>query len=152
MKRLILVLGLLALAAQAPTYAQQAQPATPVQQTATHVDSATQVTTSATSAATLTLTPNSGESVYIHTIDISNCAGTSAAAAAVTTITTTNITGSPAWTMGSGATAGLCTQAFSIQYPFGVKSATPGTAVTFVLPTFATQQTIRLNVSWRSAP
>jgi hypothetical protein len=152
MKRWILSLALLALITSASGHAQQVQPATAVQQTATHADTATQVTTSATSAATLTLTPNSGESVYLHTVDISNCAGTSAAAAAVTTITTTNITGSPAWTMGSGATAGNCTQAFSIQYPFGVKSATPGTAVTFVLPTFATQQTIRLNVSWRSAP
>lgn len=147
---LVLILALLTLPIVG--HAQQAQPATLVQHTATRADAGTRLDTLVASATTLTLTPNSGESVYLHTVDISNCAGTSAAAAAVTTITTTNITGSPAWTMGSGATAGNCTQAFAIQYPFGVRSATPGTAVTFVTPTFATQQTIRVNVGWRSAP
>lgn len=133
--------------------AQLAQPATIVQQAATRADTATQVSTNVASATTTTLTPNSGESVYVSEVDISNCAGASAVtAAAVTTITTTNLVGSPAWTLGSGVTAGLCTQILSISYPLSLKSQTPGTAVTFVLPTFATNQTIRLNVAWRSAP
>jgi hypothetical protein len=125
-----------------------------VQHTAAHLDSAAQVASSATSAATFTLTPNGGENVYVYEIDVQNCAGGSAvAAAAVTTITTTNLTGSPVWTMGSGTTAGLVrADIFVLSFPTGLKSSAPGTPVTFVLPTFATNQTIRLNVAWRSAP
>lgn len=133
--------------------AASAQQATPVQQVAARLDSATQVGTSATSAATITLTPNGGEAVYVYEIDVNNCAGASAVtAAAPTTITTTNLTGSPNWTLGSGVTAGACAQAFSVSYPGGLKATAPGTAVTFVLPTFATNQTVRVNVAWRSAP
>jgi hypothetical protein len=38
-----------------------------------------------------------------------------------------------------------------VAWPSGLKAQTPGTAVTFVLPTFATNQTVRVNVAWRSA-
>lgn len=126
---------------------------TPVQQSSARLDSAAQVTTSATSAATLTLTPNGGEVVYIYEIDVQNCAGASAVtAAAQTSITTTNLTGTPSFQLGSGTTAGACAQNVSMQYPTGLKATAVGTAVTFVLPTFATNQTVRLNVAWRSAP
>lgn len=145
---------LLALVLSAPAvylYAQTA--ATSVQHSPAHIDSAARVDTSATSAATITLTPNGGELVYIYEIDVQNCAGSAAVtAAAQTSITTTNLTGTPAWMMGSGTTAGACTQVFSGTYPTGLKAQAVGTAVTFVLPTFATNQTIRLNVAWRSAP
>lgn len=134
--------------------------ATPVQQSAARLDAGAQFTTSASSAATLTLTPNGGEAVYIYSIDVENCSNaTGGTVGAVLSITTTNISGSPAWTMGTGSTTsgalggpGLCQIPLSIQYPTGLKSQTPGTAVTFVLPTFAANQTIRLNVGWRSAP
>jgi hypothetical protein len=108
----------------------------------------------------LTLTPNGGETIYIYAIDIDNCSdATGATAAAVTSITTTNISGSPAFTMGSGSTTaatpggpGLCQPHLQIDYPTGLKAQASGTPVTFVLPAFATHQTIRLNVSYRSAP
>lgn len=146
MKRVLFVL----LLATTPLYAQQS---TSIQQTPARLDAAAQVQTSATSAATLTLTPNGGEVVYVYEIDVQNCAGASAVtAAAPTTITTTNLTGSPNWTLGSGVTAGACAQNFSVSWPTGLKAQAVGTAVTFVLPTFATNQTVRLNVAWRSAP
>lgn len=141
----------LALVCMPVVYAQQVD-GQRVQDSKTHLDAATQFGTSATSAATVTLTPNGGEYVYISTISLSNCAGSAAVtAAAVTTLTTTNLSGSPAWTVGSGVAAGLCQPVITEVFPNGVRSQTPGSAVTFVLPTFATNQTLRLNVSWYSA-
>jgi len=153
------VLGLVALTGalyfglgSASTLLAQIGGGTIVQQHAQHLDAATSVSTSATTATTITLTPNASESVYVYEVDIANCAGASAVtAAAPTTITTTNLAGSPAYTIASGVTAGLCTQSYSLEYPTGLKAATTGTAVTYVLPTFATNQTIRVNVAWRSA-
>lgn len=137
-----------------------AQGATPIQQVSARIDSPAQSSTSASTGATLTLTPNGGESVYLYTVDIDNCSNaTGGPVGAVLSITTTNISGSPVWTVGTGSTTvatpggpGLCQPSLKIQYPTGLKSATPGTPVTFVLPTFATNQIIRLNVGWRSAP
>lgn len=152
MKKFVFAFVLFGLAAAA-VIAQQAQPATVVQHVQTRLDSATRVDTNVTSASTTTLTPNAGESVYVEEVDVHSCAGGSAVtAAAPTTVTTTNLVGSPAFTVASGATAGVCTQTLVVQYPFLLKSQTPGTAVTFVMPTFATNQTVRLNVAWRSAP
>lgn len=139
---------LLAAAIAATLYAQ----ATTVQQVPAHLDAATTVTTNVASGTTSTLTPNGGETVYIYQIDIENCAGTAVTPAAQTNITTTNLTGSPIWQLSSGSTTGVCAQIMSIAYPTGLKATTPGTAVTFVLPAFATNQTVRLNVAWRSAP
>ena len=105
--------------------------------------------------ATLTLTPNPGESVYVFNVHITNCAGSSAVtAASVTTVTSTNLGGgtTPVWTIASGVAAGLCQPEVIDVFPTGLKSNTPGTAVTLVLPTFATNQTLRVQVAWRSAP
>lgn len=139
------------------------QQATPVQQSAARIDGPTQFTTSASTGATLTLTPNAGESVYIYTIDIDACSNaTGGTAGAVTTFATAasgNIAGLPAWTIGSGSTTagaiggpGLCQIPLKIVYPTGLRSQTPGTAVTFTMPTFATNQTDRITIGWRSAP
>lgn len=142
------------LAAAAPTFAQ-----TLTQQTPAHLDAQAQNTTFSSSAGTLTLTPNGGETVYLYSIDIHNCSdATGGPVGAVTSITTTNL-GGLAFTEGSGSTTagaaggpGLCQPDLVIAYPTGLKAQTPGTSVTFVLPTFATHQTIRINVGWRSAP
>lgn len=105
-----------------------------------------------TSAATLTLTAATGLSIYITGVDISNCAGATAVTAANPTyITTTNLTGSPQYQVGSGVTAGLC-QPASYSYAAPLKSTTAGTNVTFVLPTFATNQTVSVNVHYFRAP
>jgi hypothetical protein len=124
----------------------------PVQPSATNQQAATQAATISSSAGTLTLTPSPGQYVYVTALDIENCAGLSAVTpAVVTTITTTGfggISSGPIWTVGSGAAAGLCQPTISPAFANGLKSAAPGTAVTFVLPTFATNQTIRLNVNY----
>lgn len=115
-------------------------------------DVAGNVATSATSAATLTLTPASGQSVYLTGLDIQNCAGASAVTAAgVTSVTSTNLSGL-AYTVGSGVAAGLCQPIQAPNFgPAGLKAAAPG-PVTIVLPTFATNQTVRVNAYWYSAP
>ena len=135
--------------------AQQNAAGTPVTLTGARGDPGVNIATTATSATTLTLTPAVGEYVYVYSVPVSNCAGASAVtAAAVTTITTTAIGGgtTPAWTLGSGVAAGLCTQVFTDTYPTGLKGNVVGTAVTFITPTYATNQTVRLVVVWRSAP
>ena len=142
----------LVLALSVSVFTQPTNPAALVQQSRTVLEAATTVSSSVTSAATITLVPDSGQSVYIAQIDFSNCAGASAVTAAgPTTVTTTNLYAA-AWQMGSGVTAGLCTQSFSVSYPQGLKAQTVNLPVTIILPTFATNQTIRVSVAWRSAP
>ena len=145
----LLLLAPLALLVPSCAFAQVA-----TQQTATHLDAAQGFATANTSAATLTLTPQVG-SIYIGNIHISNCAGgTAVSAAAPTSITATY--GSSVtwltWQMGSGTTAGACVQELDFNYgPGGFKAPAPG-PVTITLPTFATNQTIRFNVGYWSAP
>lgn len=123
-----------------------AQAPTTIQQTSTRLDAATYAATNVTSNTTTTVTVPATQYFYLTGVDIINCAGSSAVTAAtVTTITTTGFAGGgPAWTVGSGVTAGLCTNQ-AIPFTSPLKSATPGTNVTFVIPTFATNQTIRFN-------
>jgi hypothetical protein len=121
----------------------------------TRPDAATNGTHSHTSAATLTLTPTAGQFVYITGIDISNCEGaTTVAVANPTYITTTNITGTPQYQIGSGpgTAPGVCSPPSVLEFSTPLKSAAVTTAVTFVLPTFIANQTVSLNVYWYSAP
>lgn len=145
------VLGLLVCLFAVMLYVGHAQ--TAVQHSGTHVDAATQVSTIASSAGTLTLTPVAGQCVYITSLEIDASEdATGVAATAQTTVTTTNISGSPIWTIASGtASAGLANPPIAMAFPGGLKAATCGTAVTFVEPTFTTHQTIRINVAWYSA-
>lgn len=102
-----------------------------------------------TSAATITVPapPDSLQFVYIIGIDITNCAGASAVtAAAPTFITTTNLSGAPQYALGSGVTAGQCTATPSVAFTNTLRATTAGAAVTFILPTFATNQTVSVNV------
>jgi hypothetical protein len=123
------------------------------QQSATHQDAVGLVATSATSAATLTLGPvGPNQSVYVTNIEITNCAGASAVtAAAPTTITTTNL-GGASWTVGSGTTAGACQPSPAQLGGAFIKSAPQGASATVVLPTFATNQTVRVSVYYYIAP
>lgn len=131
----------------------QGVPGTLTQQSPTKLDTAGLVSTSATSASTITITPPSSNSVYVTNVEITNCAGgTAVTAAAPTTVTTTNL-GGAAWTVGSGVTAGLCQPSpINGPFPMALKSAQPGLAVTLVLPTFATNQTIRVTAYYYFAP
>lgn len=144
-----LLLSLLALAFTSTLAFGQAS----TQQSATKLDASTVVGTSKTSSATITIAAVAGQYFYLTGIDIVNCAtGSAVTAAAPTDITTTNLNGA-AWTVGSGATAGLCQpQSLSNFGPSGLKSALPGTATTVVLPAFATNQIIRVSVYGYYAP
>lgn len=142
---LVALAAVLGLLAAVPASAQ-----TSVQQSASRLDAATALGTSKSTGATITITPTAGLSFYMTGIDIMNCAGASAVtAAAPTDITTTNMNGA-VWTVGSGATAGLC-QTENMSYVTPLKAAAPG-AATFVLPTFATNQVIRMSVYGYYAP
>lgn len=148
MRKLIFALLAALLLAPAAAFAQTA-----VQQSPTRLDAAQFVQSSTTSAATITITPPAGQYVYVTNVEITNCAGaTAVTAAAVTSVTTTNL-GGAAWTLGSGTTAGAC-QPSPINGPFALplKSSSPGTAATVVLPTFATNQTVRVSVYYYFAP
>lgn len=144
MKRLSILAAVLFALVLSPSIA-HAQ-STSVQQSGSRLDAATNVQHSHTSAATLTIPAGTGYA-YIVGIDIVNCAGgTAVTAAAPTFITTTNISGSPQYMVGSGVTAGLCTSS-PVPVPVnGIRSTAPNTATTFVLPTFATNQTVSVNV------
>ena len=131
----------------------QSVPGTLIQQSPTRLDAAGMVSTSASSAATITITPPASWNVYFSNIEITNCAGgTAVTAAAPTTVTTTNLNGA-AWTVGSGVTAGLCQPSpANSTFPLALKSAAPGTAVTIILPTFVTNQTVRVSAYYYFAP
>lgn len=112
------------------------------QQSPTRLDACTGISTSVASAATITITPPSGQYVYLCTVDIQNCAGVAVTGAAPLTMSTTNL-GGLAYTIGTGSTAGIC-QPQPAAWAAPYKSAAPGVAVTLVLPTFTTNQVIRV--------
>lgn len=149
----LVLAALLVLLLAAPSAKAQQGQGTQVWWNASRYDISTGVATTVTSAATLTITPAAGQYVYITQISYSNCAGASAVTAAgPTSITSTNLNGAT-WQVGSGVTAGLCTQ--DVRDTFGnapLKSAAAGTAVTVINPTFATNQTVRTSVYYYTAP
>jgi hypothetical protein len=142
--KILLLAAFVAAGAFAQSYT-QALPT--IQQASQRLDAATIAGTSAASGGTITITVPGNLYFYLTGIDITNCAGaTAVSAAAVTTVTVTGLAGSPIWTVGSGTTAGACQPTISPVFSAPMKSATPGTNVVFTLPTFATNQTIRVNV------
>lgn len=134
--------------------AQGPQGGTLTYQAPTRYDVTNKYATSATSAATITLTPAGQNYVYLTAIEVMNCAGAAVTGAAPLTLTTTGLGGgtTPAWTIGTAGTAGMCNPAVTSSYYIPVKSNSPGAAVTFVLPTFTTNQVIRVNVWYYEAP
>lgn len=128
----------------------QATGGTQVAQQSGHFDAATNVSHSHTSAATLTITPGGNQYVFITAIDIQNCeGGTTVAVANPTYITTTGIAGAPQYQLnsGPGTAPGVASPGVFINFaPGALRSQTAGTAVTFVLPAFVTNQTVSLNV------
>jgi len=128
-------------------------PGTLTQQSPSLLDGCTAAANSATSAATITITPPAGQYVYLCGVAIENCAGPAAVAPTnPASITTTNLAGSPRWFVGTGVTAGLCQPSAGTFWPRTLKSAVAGTAVTFVLPTFAANQVINATVFYYFAP
>lgn len=126
--------------------AANAQQATAVQQSASRLDAtqflqgsvggvATCNTVSTTTAnSKVTITPPAGQFVYVTAVDIdltSDITGTTQ----VTTLSTTNITGAPFWSLATVVPTtgenGTFRQ-IAEHYPAGLKATTPGTAVSFV--------------------
>jgi hypothetical protein len=153
MLRALLALALLLAAAPAFAQSQPGNPV-PVQQAPTRLDSASKVGHSHTASATITLPGIGGWYIYITGIDIIDCAGaTTVTGVAPTFITTTGLVGAPQYMLGSGsAAAGQCTPTYSGNLSTPLRSATTGTDVTFVLPAFATNQTVSVNVYYDYAP
>ena len=120
-------------------YAQQSQPATLVQQTATHLDTCTWANGTASSGSTATLTipaPPNGQYIYINEIDL-EIATSASATASNEVVTTTNMPNSLQWAIGlQASTGGLAT--LSMFYPTAMKSLAPGTKVTIAGPSGAT--------------
>jgi hypothetical protein len=158
MKRLLILCSAVLLLA-APLFAQGTPGPTPAGAVVTvqpveRADAATNVQHSHSTGATLTLTAgpagSSTQSIYITGLDVTNCQGSAVTAAAPTYITTTGLNGSPQYMTGSGpAAAGTCSPASVISFSAPLKSSSPGTNVTFVLPAFVTNQVISLNVYYR---
>lgn len=111
------------------------------------------VSGSASSAGVITLTPATGQFVHIVAITVDDCAGATAVTAAAPTTITSSAGLGLTMLVGSGATAGLCQP---VQPPVSLGltplRASASGAQTFTLPTFATNQTVRVNVFWYSAP
>ena len=135
-------------------HAQVAQGATPIQAAPAHLDGCTNyvgVDAIATATTTQTITPTGSTGyVVIYEIDWTNVEGAAAVTAAGTSKTTTTNLGGVNWIHNSGtATAGQTTQTFQATYgPGGLRSQTPGTAVTFVLPAVITNQGIHFNLCY----
>ena len=123
--------------AQAPTTIQQSGSRTDAAIfLATSLGGATTCATVNTTTAngTVTVTPPAGQYVYITGVFIdlpSDTTGTTG----VATLSTTNITGSPVWslaTLAAAAAAGATNRQIAEIYPTGLRAASPGPAVTFV--------------------
>lgn len=145
--RASLVAALLALAVSIVVQA-QSQGGTQIFSVPSRADVTTNFSTSATSAATITISPPGNQYVYITAIEVQNCAGAAVTGAAPLSLTSTGLGGgtTPVWTIGTSGTAGMCNPAVTSSYYIPVKSNAPGTNVTFVLPTFTTNQVIRVNI------
>ena len=120
------------------------------QQTLQRLDAAIAVCTTSAALAinqqeTVTCTPPAGQFVYIATIAFDVCTNGTGTAANQVTWTTTNITGSPTFGFSIAATASIC-QHWSIPLPTPLKSTVAGTAVTFVSPAAATNNSYHATV------
>lgn len=119
--------------------------APPVQQSATRADAATVMCTITSSGAaapavntqtTATCTPPAGQFVYITGVSFDVCTNGTGTAVNQVNWTTTNLTGSPIYSFSLAATASIC-QHWSEPFAVPLKSTAAGTAVTFVSPAAA---------------
>lgn len=143
MRRFLLSVGFAACLV-APALAQNFV-APPVQQSATRADAATVMCTITSSGAaapavntqtTATCTPPAGQYVYIVGVSFDVCTNGTGSAVNQVNWTTTNLTGSPVYSFSVAATASIC-QHWSEPMALPLKSTAAGTAVTFVSPAAA---------------
>jgi hypothetical protein len=149
---LLCLAGGMAELAITPADAQQAG-GTQIQQQSQHLDAATLIGNNHSSATTLTLTPPSGQYLYLTSVHIENCASATVTVAVPTSVISTGFStsGSPSFEIQSGTTSGLCSES-NIIWPQALKSQNAGTNVTFVTPAFATNQIINFEVSYYFSP
>lgn len=112
-------------------------------------------TGAANTAVTATLTPPSGQYVYlcyVHISQVANAAVTGAAGPAPI-FTTTNLPTNMVW-WGNNATQGTGLYTLVTDSPFGfpVKAAAPGTAVTVVTSAGQSTNSVRINIAGYFAP
>lgn len=156
--------GLALILASGVAFAQQA-PA--IQQSGSRLDTATGLygpAGGATSCATVnttaanntvTITPPSGYYVYITSVNV-DISGDATGTTGVATMSTTNLTGGPFWTLATlavatGSGGGGIRNIHDI-YPTGLRSTAPGTAVTFVPSAQIANQIVCARVSAYFAP
>jgi hypothetical protein len=134
----LVALLLLFLATGIVVYGQQAQPATPVQQTATHVDTCTPINGTAASGSQATLTipaPPSSQFIYISEIDIEMVNAAAVTTGQIDVITSTNL--NPVniqWLMPTTTTIGTGSSLVMNYAPGALKATAPATKVTIVGP------------------
>lgn len=125
------------------------------QQSPTRLDACTSVGyAAATSAqATLTITPPSGQYVYMcgFSFDVCN-SGTAGTAQNNVTFTSTNIVGLPTWQYSFAAAINTCVSPIREYLPTPLKSAAPGTAVVITSPATDTNVTYTIRVPYYFAP
>lgn len=132
--------GLLTVPADAQTAALPGG-ATSVQKTSARADAASfangmtagNCTTTQVSTAngTVTITPPAGNFVYLASFT-AQVANNSTGAVSAAALSTTNLTGSPAWLVSEQAAAQASTEEVNTVWPTGLKSTVAGTAVTIV--------------------
>lgn len=167
MKRLFRSLALAGLIATLGLGSATAQQATPVQQSGSMLNSAgglygsaggaTACATVNTTTAnnTVTITPPAGQYVYITSVNI-DVTGDATGTTGVATMSTTNLTGGPFWSLATLSVAtgsgGGGIRSLRDVYPTGLKSTAPGTAVTFVPSAQIANQIVCTRVSAFFAP
>lgn len=154
----VFAIGVVGLALSALLYAQQIVPgSTPTQsvQPLYNCNQTISATGAANTAVTATLTPPSGQYVYICTIDIQEVANgaVTGAAGPAPIFTTTNLPTNLVW-WGNNATqgTGAFTNVLTGIYPLTLKSATAGTAFTIVTSAGQSTDSVRINVTAFFAP
>jgi hypothetical protein len=123
-----------------------------VQQTPTVLTACTPInaTAAVNNQVTLTLTPPSGQYVYLCGWDVVSSQNATATANTNVSYTSTNL-GGWAWKYSMAATANLAiSQPFYFNFP--VKSAAPGTAVTLISPSALAQTSFSINAYYYFAP
>lgn len=112
----------------------------------------TTLTVTATAAAgtgfTLTLPGATGQFHYITRIDIMRNATAALAGTATLLITTTNLPGSPVWSVGNAMIAGGTQVDVNATFQNPLKSSVAGTATTFVIPAPGAGVLYRANVHY----
>src|ERR1700730_117474 len=117
-------------------YGQQVQPATPVQQTATHVDACTPINGTAASGSQATLTiqaPPSSQFIYISEIDIEMVNAAAVTTGQIDVVTSTNL--NPVniqWFLPTTTTIGTGSSLVMNYAPGALKSSVAATKVTIV--------------------